>query len=903
MKKNIFLIFLLLFNIIAIGQTDTDYIKDEVIIKIKKNIKVDELSNILTQKINQNIDSIKLISISPVFPNITEKNADDKLNIDLSRIYRIKYSRDYDPKIIARLIMSSNKVEYAEPYYIPQLLYMPNDPFKNNQYYLNLIRAYEAWNIEQGDSNIVIGIVDTGYDFSHPDLANSVAYNHRDTVDGIDNDNDGFIDNYYGWDFGEMDNDPTYSSNAHGVHISGIAGATTDNNFGMSGIGFKCKVLPIKVINDNDQMIYTYEGIIYAVEHDCRVINCSWGSTTFPGQFPLEVIKYATLVKKAIIVAAAGNQNDEIRYYPASFPNVMSVAATNQYDIKWPYSSYYYDVDISAPGYSIFSTWPNAGFIYSNGTSMAAPMVSAAAALVLSHFPQINNLDAIELLRTSADVIDTISDNEIYKNKLGSGRLNIYNALSDNFLPSIRLIDYTTYPTQITTGDTLILQFSIKSFLNSSQDVDIHLQSKNSNFHLLDSIFIFDSLSYDVPKNLSARFIIDDTTYHPTTFIILAKLSNSSFTNIDPIYIDYSPNIIDLANDNLLASFTNNGRIGYYDGRYHQYGNGVSYKNSNPLSSVIGVVAGMTDGRISDNIYGANEQLKNSFKIKNEIYSYTNITDHTRNIVCSYNDSLSFLPIGIDIKQKSYNYIAGQNQDFFIVNYNIINNANDDIDNFYFGIFADWDIGEKGNKTIREDAIRGAVTFDVDSNYFTGVGLLTDLPYSIYAIDNDGTNGSINIYDGFTDVEKGTCLTTERNVAGSQSYGNDVSTLVKAGPININYLDSLQLSFIFVFAKNYNQLINNYLNAISILNNINNPYLLACQQPIIYPNPAIDEVNISYAGNDGILFLFDEKGSLLITKKLINNFETISTKNLPTGIYLVIIKTENKEWKTKLYIR
>ncbi|HNQ21170.1 MAG TPA: hypothetical protein PKI46_08935, partial [Bacteroidales bacterium] len=139
-----------------------------------------------------------------------------------------------------------------------------------------------------------------------------------------------------------------------------------------------------------------------------------------------------------------------------------------------------------------------------------------------------------------------------------------------------------------------------------------------------------------------------------------------------------------------------------------------------------------------------------------------------------YNDSLSFLPIGIDIKQKSYNYIAGQNQDFFIVNYNIINNANDDIDNFYFGIFADWDIGEKGNKTNREDAIRGAVTFDVDSNYFTGVGLLTDLPYSIYAIDNDGTNGSINIYDGFTDVEKGTCLTTERNVAGSQSYGNDV---------------------------------------------------------------------------------------------------------------------------------
>ena len=140
-------------------------------------------------------------------------------------------------------------------------------------------------------------------------------------------------------------------------------------------------------------------------------------------------------------------------------------------------------------------------------------------------------------------------------------------------------------------------------------------------------------------------------------------------------------------------------------------------------------------------------------------------------------------------------------------------------------------------------------------------------------------------------------------MAGSQSYGNDVSVLVKAGPLNINYLDSLQLSFIFVFAKNYNQLINNYLNALSILNNVNNPSLLSYQQPIIYPNPAIDEVNIAFGGNDGILYIFDEKGSLLMTKKLINNFETISTKNLKTGIYLVIIKTENKEWKTKLYIQ
>lgn len=902
MKKNFFLIFLVLLTPFIYCQTSSDYINDEVIVKIKKNIIPNELIVDFSQLFDKNITNVNIISISPVFPYITSDKADDKLDIDLSRIYRIKYSPDYDSKMVAKILMSSDKLEYAEPYYIPKLLYMPNDPYKNNQYYLDIIQAYDAWDIEQGDSNIVIGIVDTGFDFSHPDLVNSVAYNYLDTIDGIDNDNDGFVDNYCGWDFGEMDNDPTYVSNAHGVHITGIAGATTDNNFGMSGIGFNCKVLPIKVINDNDQMIYTYEGIIYAVEHGCRVVNCSWGSTTFPGQFPLEVIKYATLVKNAIIVAAAGNQNDEIRYFPASLPYVVSVAATNQYDTKWSNSSYYYGVDISAPGSDIFSTWPNAGFIYSNGTSMAAPMVSAAAALVFSHYPQLNNLDAIELLRISADKIDTISDNLIYKNKLGSGRLNIFNALSDTFIPSIRLMDYSTNPTTITTGDTLILYFTIQSFLKTSYDVAIHLQSQNPNFILLDSIFIFDSLSYNIPKNLSARFIIDDTTYTPTTFLILAKLSNSSFTNLDPIYLDYSNNIIDLTNDNLLASFTNNGRIGYYDGRYHLYGNGVRYKNSNPLSSSIGIIAGKSDGRISDNIYGASYQLKNSFKVKNEIYSYINNSNFTRNIVCSYNDSLSFLPIGIDIRQNSYCYISGIDQDFFIIDYTIKNISYDNIDNFYFGIYSDWDIGDKGNKTIKENSIRGAITFDIDSNYFAGIGLLTDLPYSIYALDNNGADGSINIYDGFTDVEKLMCITSERNMAGSQSYGNDVSVLVKAGPLNINFLDSLRLSFIFVFSKNYYQLINNYQTALSIYNNINNSDLFLTQEPIIYPNPAMNELNIELPDNNGIISIFDEKGSLVLTKKLTNNFEKISTQHLATGIYLVIIKTKEQEWKTKLSI-
>ncbi len=902
MKKNILLITFLFLYINTYSQQNINYINNVVILKIKKDIKSDDIFEFFFSKLKKNFTDINILSITPIFPNISRESSNDKLGVDLSRIYKINYSPAYDPHSIADILMNTGTVEYAEPYYIPDLLYIPNDPFNNNQYYLNLIKAYEAWDIEIGDTSIVIGIVDTGFDFTHPDLVHSVAYNYNDTIDDIDNDNDGYIDNYRGWDYGEMDNDPTYMANAHGVHVSGIAGAVTDNGFGMSSVGFNCKILPIKAMNDNGQMVGAYEGIIYAVEHGCDVINCSWGSPYFAGHFPLEVIKYCTLIKNAIIVAAAGNQNDEIRYYPAAFPNVVGVSATNHLDHKWQNSSYYYDIDISAPGQNIFSTWPNAGFISSSGTSMSAPIVSAASALVWSHYPQLNNLDIIEVLRTTADIIDTIPENVFYANKLGTGRLNVYRALTDTFLPSIRLVDYSINSNNITINDTFAINFTIQSFLKNSYNVKINLKSLNSDLHLIDSIFTFDSLIHNEPLQLVARFYIDDTAIDPTTFVVLAYLHNNSFSNVDPIYINYTPNILDLKNDKIKVSFTNNGRIGYYDGRYYLYGNGIKYQNSAPLSSVVGIIAGTAEGKISDNVYGINNELKNDFKVKSEIYTYTNDVNYTQEIVCQYNDSMSFLPIGINIIQSAYCFTQGIDQDFFIITYSLKNNTLDDIDNLYFGIYADWDIMNSGNKVEKDHSIRGAITFDIDSNYFAGIGLLSDLAYGVYALDNDGDVGSINIYDGFTDAEKKICLTTERSMAGIQNYGNDVSVLVKTGPLTIPFDDSLIISFAFVFSKNYYQLISNYQKALNIFNDINNHYTLL-PSPIIYPNPANEVINIEFYDNNATMSIYDERGALVLSKKLIDNIEKISIKDLSPGIYFIKIKTENQEWEMKLSIQ
>ena len=176
------------------------------------------------------------------------------------------------------------------------------------------------------------------------------------------------------------------------------------------------------------------------------------------------------------------------------------------------------------------------------------------------------------------------------------------------------------------------------------------------------------------------------------------------------------------------------------------------------------------------------------------------------------------------------------------------------------------------------------------------------MAYGVYALDNDGDVGSVNIYDGFTDAEKKICLTTERSMAGIQNYGNDVSVLVKTGPLTIPFDDSLIISFAFVFSKNYYQLISNYQKALNIFNDINNHYTLL-PSPIIYPNPANEVINIEFYDNNATMSIYDERGALVLSKKLIDNIEKISIKDLSPGIYFIKIKTENQEWEMKLSIQ
>ena len=290
----------------------------KIVLKLKTNNTALFLNKTTTNNFFKKIeDELSLKSFKQVFPS---KNKSKEI-VDLSLIYTLNYHGKFSNEQIVDKLRQTKLFEYVELLSLPKLAYTPNDTDVFDQYYLNLIDAFNAWDLSNGDTNVVIGITDTGWDPSHPDLLGNVKFNYSDPINGIDDDGDGYEDNFMGWDLGMNDNDATYESTSHGVNVVGVASAETDNVTGIAGVGFKTKFLPIKISNSAGLLTHAYEGIVYAADRGCKVINCSWGSYEF-SQYHQDVVDYA-LSKGCIIVAAAGNNNSENVFYPAGYKGVV----------------------------------------------------------------------------------------------------------------------------------------------------------------------------------------------------------------------------------------------------------------------------------------------------------------------------------------------------------------------------------------------------------------------------------------------------------------------------------------------------------------------------------------------------------------------------------------------------
>ncbi len=300
------------------------YMKGVINIKFKNDFKPLSTTSLGIDKIDNILIRYNVLKITQPFPlkqDSLKRMIGDEI---LARMYRVYLSTDSDPAEISQEIFASNNdiLDYAEPEFVMKTCFTPNDPNLSNQWFLIKIQAFNAWDVTTGDTNVVIGIVDSGSDLDHPDLASNYKIKWAEyPPNGIDNDNNGKIDDYFGWDFvganGTPDNNPSITTgNKHGSHVSGCASEMTNNGIGGAGVGYKSKLLITKHCKDNDGlegMLYNcYDGIVYCYQEGAKIINCSWGGSEYSSQAQ-QIINNAWN-NGCIIVAAAGNNNTSSLY-------------------------------------------------------------------------------------------------------------------------------------------------------------------------------------------------------------------------------------------------------------------------------------------------------------------------------------------------------------------------------------------------------------------------------------------------------------------------------------------------------------------------------------------------------------------------------------------------------------
>ena len=284
-------------------------------------------------------------------------------------------------------------VLYAEPDYVLTASVLPNDPSYSSLWGMAKINAPTAWNVSTGSSNVVVGVIDTGIDYNHPDLAANAWVNPGETAsNGLDDDGNGYVDDVRGWDFVSNDNNP-FDDHSHGTHVAGTIGAVGNNGVGVVGVNWTVKVAALKFLNaqGSGSTSDAVEALQYATTKGFRITNNSWGGGGFSQ--PLFDAINAARTAGSLFVAAAGNSttnNDTTPHYPSSYAldNVIAVASTTSTDGISSFSSFgATSVDLGGPGSSILSTTPNNTYSTFSGTSMATPHVAGGAALVLAVNP------------------------------------------------------------------------------------------------------------------------------------------------------------------------------------------------------------------------------------------------------------------------------------------------------------------------------------------------------------------------------------------------------------------------------------------------------------------------------------------------------------------------------------
>jgi subtilisin family serine protease len=643
----------------------------------------------------------------------------------LLRTYFVEYQGDDEPDYFCRKIKKLiPAIEIAEPYILPEFLGyerleipeqskipellgdFPNDPLINSQTYLNIIKAYDAWDVEKGDSNIIIGISDSGIEQDHEDIRDNIAINIGEIPnDNIDNDSNGYIDDYLGYNFAyKSDNvNPSNTSNGneiHGHQVAGIAGASTNNGIGVAGVGYKCKIFPIKIV-ENGSLKYAYKSIIYAAMRGCKVLNMSWGSDKTYSDIDQSMIDYAISMDVALVCASGNTGAGITRYatfYPASYKGVLAVGELNQNGELTSESVQGLGTRIMAPGEKDYTTARTGYEICIGGTSFASPVVSGAVAIARSKYPQLSAMESIEFVRQCSDFF-MLPSNSMYQ--LTPGRLNMEKIVTTEpfSIPSIIPQSYDYYnkdgiqTDRFEPGDFVEIRINAKNILGAYTNLKFVLSEaydpENAIF-VVDSVFEVASIGKGESITLKNFKIAIFQNYSEPVLLRMDIYGDNAYHDFFKFEFIPIQNISSFENDKLIVSIADNGEFGFYTPS-SAIGNGFVYKgygNQIYQNSTL-----MVSENSADVVYNDEDDSQYDFMPVKKLIS----PDQNIGII---NDNYALNnKIGVEIKQKIQ--FPTSSAKSIAIELELKNISGKALNDLAIGYYIDWDIaGEVNNNQV-----------------------------------------------------------------------------------------------------------------------------------------------------------------------------------------------------------
>ncbi len=935
-------IFLFLTFLLSLGMTQNNnsnakiihhgniyYLSNTIIVKLKNSYGSNQSTLMLkrpdfTSQLNSAFGKYKFYSTQSEFGL---ESAGSKFGLD--RIYSVKYGDNSDPLIVAAKIENLSNVEWAEPRYlrkpsiIPQHISLtPNDSLFSSQYNLALIDAVDAWNITKGSPNVIIGIVDTGVDWAHPDLYGNIWHNPN-----LQNDA-GFPADSIGWDFGGSgngngnatpDNNPMEDSPHHGSFVAGVASAVTNNNIGVAGIGYNCKLMAVKVsegdINSGGEplIVFGFDGILYAVNHGAKVINCSWGGGGFSNA-EQDVINYA-ISKGVLIVAAAGNDGVNESFYPASYKGVLSVAATDQNDILASYSNYGPNIDVCAPGNAIISTWqPNTYYNQGYGTSFASPLVAGLAGLAFTRFPNYSPLQIAQQIRVNTDNIDTQNPNYIHL--IGSGRINAYKTLSDTNSQSIRADEISFYDNAsgdnnngiLEPGETINIGVTFRNYLKPVDNISVSLSSGNSYATVISGNYTISHLgTLDSISNNTAMFSVKLSNNLPLDYPLTLTLnySGGTYNDFQLFNMFVNPSYLTQRYNNVALTITSKGALSFNDYPNNTQGDGFIYNNGNNLLYEGALMLGTSATTISDEARNNNQgSAQDTAFVALQPFSLLTANGYQEGTTVFNDDGAGAAKVGVTVKLRSYSYVNSPDNNYIILRYNIVNKNNSAISNLFAGLFFDWDL-VNGDSDYTAFDPTGSLGYAYHANSsqpkMVASALISSNNYGFWGILNPGGDSGFQIYDGFSFAEKWQALSS--GIGKPNAGPGDISEVTSGGPFNIPANDTIEVAYAVAGGYSLSDLRTAIANARSkyqaILTGINGneksniPYIYDLAQN--YPNPFNPSTTINFQlAKSGYV-------SLKVYDILGKQVADLVDENKSAGKYSIQFFAESKELSSGIY--